>query len=127
VTRLSFESRADVRWDAASAGVGALQVCVREVHGRVPVLLTAGFYRRGCGSLQSGALGAHAVLLGGCICGTAVAGEEGVREGLLNLVADRDLTLRTRGSTSCRELDAPRCAGWTWRAPAADYSMALGR
>jgi len=35
-----------------------------------------------------------------------VAGEEGVRDVLLNLVADLDLTMALSGYTSCRELEA---------------------
>lgn len=48
---------------------------------------------------------AHAVLLGRLyMWGPAVAGEEGVRDLLLNLVADLDLTLALSGCTCCREL-----------------------
>ena len=38
--------------------------------------------------------------------GLAVAGEEGVRDVLLNLVADLDLAMALSGYTCCRELDA---------------------
>jgi lactate 2-monooxygenase len=38
--------------------------------------------------------------------GLAVAGEPGVRDVLLNLLADLDLTLALSGHTSCRTLDA---------------------
>jgi len=37
--------------------------------------------------------------------GLAVAGEQGVRDVLLNLLADLDLTLALSGHTSCRTLD----------------------
>jgi len=90
-------------------GVGALDALpgvVREVNGRVPVLFDSGI-RRGADVFKALALGAHAVLLGRLyMWGLAVAGEEGVREVLLNLVADLDLTLGLSGYTSCRELDA---------------------
>jgi lactate 2-monooxygenase len=79
---------------------------VREVHGRVPVLFDSGI-RRGADVFKALALGARAVLLGRLyMWGLAVAGEEGVRDVLLNLVADLDLTLGLSGYTCCRELDA---------------------
>jgi isopentenyl diphosphate isomerase/L-lactate dehydrogenase-like FMN-dependent dehydrogenase len=53
------------------------------------------------------ALGARAVLLGRLyIWGLAVAGEQGVREVLLNFLADFDITLALSGYRSCGELDA---------------------
>ncbi|HKV62409.1 MAG TPA: alpha-hydroxy-acid oxidizing protein [Candidatus Acidoferrum sp.] len=42
--------------------------------------------------------------------GLAVAGEQGVRDVLLNLIADCDLTLALSGYTSCRELDSSALA-----------------
>jgi isopentenyl diphosphate isomerase/L-lactate dehydrogenase-like FMN-dependent dehydrogenase len=90
-------------------GVGALDALpgvVREVHGRVPVLFDSGI-RRGADVFKALALGARAVLLGRLyMWGLAVAGEEGVRDVLLNLVADLDLTLGLSGYTCCRELNA---------------------
>jgi len=90
-------------------GIGALDALpsvVREVHGRVPVLFDSGI-RRGADVFKALALGARAVLLGRpYMWGLAVAGEEGVREVLLNLVADLDLTMALSGYTCCRELDA---------------------
>jgi len=90
-------------------GIGALEALpgvVREVNGRVPVLFDSGI-RRGADVFKALALGARAVLLGRpYMWGLAVAGEEGVRDVLLNLVADLDLTLGLSGYTCCRELDA---------------------
>jgi lactate 2-monooxygenase len=90
-------------------GIGALDALpgvVREVNGRVPVLFDSGI-RRGADVFKALALGARAVLLGRlCMWGLAVAGEEGVRDVLLNLVADLDLTMALSGYTSCRELDS---------------------
>jgi lactate 2-monooxygenase len=90
-------------------GIGALDALpgvVGEVHGRVPVLFDSGI-RRGADVFKALALGARAVLLGRLyMWGLAVAGEEGVRDVLLNLVADLDLTLGLSGYTCCRELDA---------------------
>jgi len=90
-------------------GIGALDALpgvVREVNGRVPVLFDSGV-RRGADVFKALALGARAVLLGRLyMWGLAVAGEQGVRDVLLNLIADFDLTMALSGYASCRELDA---------------------
>ncbi len=95
-------------------GVGALDVLpsvVREVHGRVPVLFDSGI-RRGADIFKALALGARAVLLGRLyLWGLAVAGEEGVRDVLLNLVADLDLTMALSGYSCCRKLDPSALCG----------------
>jgi len=90
-------------------GIGALDALpgvVREVNGRVPVLFDSGI-RRGADVFKALALGARAVLVGRLyMWGLAVAGEQGVRDVLLNLIADFDLTMALSGFTSCRELDS---------------------
>ncbi len=90
-------------------GIGALEALpgvVRELKGRMPVLFDSGI-RRGADVFKALALGAHAVLLGRLyMWGLAVAGEEGVREVVLNLIADLDLALGLSGCTCCRELDS---------------------
>ncbi len=92
--------------DGAVGALDALPGVVREVNGRVPVLFDSGI-RRGADVFKALALGARAVLLGRLyMWGLAVAGEEGVRDVLLNLVADLDLTMALSGYTCCRELDA---------------------
>jgi len=89
-------------------GIGALDALpgvVRELNGRLPVLFDSGI-RRGADVFKALALGARAVLLGRLyMWGLAVAGEQGVRDVLLNLVADLDLTMALSGHSSCRELD----------------------
>src|SRR5580693_1105010 len=77
-------------------GIGALDALpsvVHELKDRMPVLFDSGI-RRGADVFKALALGARAVLIGRLyLWGLAVAGEEGVRDVLLNLVADLDLTL----------------------------------
>jgi lactate 2-monooxygenase len=96
--------------DGAIATLDALPAIVQEVKGRLPVLLDGGI-RRGADVFKALALGARAVLLGRLYSwGLALAGEQGVRDVILNLLADLDLTLALSGLTSCRSLDASALA-----------------
>jgi lactate 2-monooxygenase len=91
--------------DGAIGALDALPAVIKEVNGRVPVLFDSGI-RRGADVFKAVALGAKAVLLGRpYIWGLAVAGEQGVRDVVLNLLADLDLTLALSGHTSCQTLD----------------------
>jgi isopentenyl diphosphate isomerase/L-lactate dehydrogenase-like FMN-dependent dehydrogenase len=90
--------------DGAIAALDALPRVVEAVGDRTTVLFDSGI-RRGSDVLKAIALGARAVLLGRPYAyGLAVAGESGVREVLLNLIADLDLTLGLAGCASLGEL-----------------------
>lgn len=91
--------------DGAIAALDALPAVVRALNRRLPVLFDSGI-RRGADAIKALALGAQAVLLGRLyVWGLALGGEMGVREVLLNFLADLDLTLALSGYCSCRELD----------------------
>jgi lactate 2-monooxygenase len=90
--------------DGAIATLEALPPIVDVVAARAPVLLDSGV-RTGADVLKALALGASAVLLGRpYVYGLAIAGEAGVREVLLNLLADFDLAVGLSGCTSIGEL-----------------------
>jgi lactate 2-monooxygenase len=87
--------------DGAIAALDALPGAVDAVQGKVPVLFDSGI-RSGPDVFKAIALGAKAVLLGRpYVYGLGIAGEEGVREVIRNLVADFDLTM---GLSGCRSL-----------------------
>ena len=82
--------------------VGTLEVLpavVDAVRDRVPVLFDGGI-RRGADVFKAVALGARAVLVGRPVLwALAAGGREGVREYLLNLAADLDLTFALAGKS----------------------------
>src|SRR5207302_10121888 len=90
--------------DGSIATLDALPPIVDAVRGTVPVLLDSGI-RTGADVFKALALGATAVLLGRpYVYGLAIAGEAGVREVLLNLIADFDLALGLSGCTNASDL-----------------------
>jgi lactate 2-monooxygenase len=92
--------------DGAVAALDALPAVVEAVRDRAAVIFDSGI-RRGADVVKALALGARCVLLGRPYAyGLAVGGEEGVRDVLLNLLADLDLTLALAGCASVRELGA---------------------
>jgi len=91
--------------DGAIAALDALQPVLEVVKGRFPVLFDSGI-RCGADAIKALALGAKAVLLGRLyIWGLAVAGEAGVRDVVLNFLADLDINLGLCGFTSLRDLN----------------------
>jgi lactate 2-monooxygenase len=90
--------------DGAIATLDALPAVVDAVDGRIPVLLDSGV-RGGADVFKALALGARAVLIGRPYAyALALAGRAGVRELLLNLAADFDLTMGLAGCRSVSEI-----------------------
>lgn len=86
--------------DGSIAALDALPPIVEQVEGAFPVLLDSGI-RRGSDVLRALALGANAVLLGRpFVYGLALGGEQGVKEVLLNFLADLELSLALSGCES---------------------------
>jgi lactate 2-monooxygenase len=89
----------------AVATLDALPAICEVVNDRIPVLMDGGI-RRGADVIKALALGARAVLLGRpWAYALAVAGEDGVREVIQNLIGDIDLHLALSGHKSVREVD----------------------
>jgi len=96
--------------DGAIASLDALPGVVEAVGGRVPVLFDSGI-RGGADVFRALALGASAVCVGRpWVYGMAIAGEEGAREVLRNLVSEFDLVLGLSGYRSVGEL-SPEALG----------------
>jgi lactate 2-monooxygenase len=90
--------------DGAAATLDALPPIVEVIGNRIPILLDSGI-RTGSDVLKALALGATAVLLGRpYVYGLAIDGEAGVREVLLNLLADFDLALGLSGAAAASDL-----------------------
>jgi lactate 2-monooxygenase len=91
--------------DGAIAALDALVMIAEAIDDEIPLLLDSGV-RRSADVFKAVALGAQAVLYGRPVMwGLAVNGEEGVRDVLLNLLAEIDLTLGLSGYTSFDQLD----------------------
>lgn len=90
--------------DGSLGALDALPEVCHIVQGKIPVLMDSGI-RRGADIIKAMALGADAVLVGRPLMyGLAVAGQQGVKEVLNNLIADLDITLGLAGERSVREL-----------------------
>ncbi|WP_309571234.1 alpha-hydroxy-acid oxidizing protein [Deinococcus sp.] len=90
--------------DGAIGALDALPGVVKAA-GTLPVLFDSGV-RTGADIVKALALGARAVLLGRPYAyGLAIAGEDGVREVIQNILADFDLTLGLIGVGDARDLD----------------------
>ncbi len=90
--------------DGAIGSLDALPAVVDAVNGAMPVVFDSGI-RGGSDILKAIALGAAAVLVGRpWVYGLAIAGSDGVREVLRNLVAEFDIALGLSGHSSVAEL-----------------------
>jgi lactate 2-monooxygenase len=90
--------------DGAIAALDALPGVVEAVAGKVPVLFDSGI-RSGPCMVKALALGAAAVFLGRpYVYGLGIAGSQGVREVIRNLLADFDLTMGLSGCRSSAEI-----------------------
>ena len=90
--------------DRSIAALDALPDVVAAVGDRAPVLLDSGV-RSGADVLTAVALGARAVLLGRPFAwGLALAGEEGVRQVVSDVLGEFDLTLGLTGHTAVGQL-----------------------
>ncbi|RZU34170.1 alpha-hydroxy-acid oxidizing protein [Blastococcus saxobsidens] len=90
--------------DRSIAALDALPEVLGAVAGRVPVLLDSGI-RSGADVFTAVALGATAVLLGRPFAwGLALAGEQGVRQVVEDVVGEFDLTLGLTGHTAVDQL-----------------------
>jgi L-lactate dehydrogenase (cytochrome) len=90
--------------DRSIAALDALPEVVGAVAGRAPVLLDSGI-RSGADAFVAVALGASAVLLGRPFAwGLALAGEDGVRQVISDVLGEFDLTLGLTGHTAVDQL-----------------------
>lgn len=90
--------------DGSIAALDALPAVAAAVAGRAPVLMDGGI-RCGADVLKALALGASSVLIGRpCCWALATGGQRGVRDLLLDLLAEFDLTLGLSGYARCRDL-----------------------
>ncbi|SES65375.1 FMN-dependent dehydrogenase, includes L-lactate dehydrogenase and type II isopentenyl diphosphate isomerase [Oceanobacillus limi] len=91
--------------DGAQGALDALPRVCEAIHDQIPVLMDSGI-RRGSDVIKALALGAKGVLVGRpCMYGLAVAGQQGVKEVLQNLIADLDITLGLTGHQAVSEID----------------------
>jgi lactate 2-monooxygenase len=90
--------------DGSIATLDALPAIANAVDGRIPIMLDSGI-RTGADVFKALALGATAVHVGRpFVYGLAIAGAEGVREVLENVVAEFDLTMGLAGCTNPSEI-----------------------
>lgn len=90
--------------DGSIASMDALPPIADAVAGRVPVLMDSGV-RGGADVFRALALGAHAVGIGRPYAyGLAIAGEEGVREVLGNMMAELELTMALAGCATVADI-----------------------
>jgi len=110
----ALDAGADAIWVSNHGGrqidqsvptLAALPEIERRVGGRMPIVFDSGV-RGGADVAIALALGATAVAIGRPYAyGLAIAGENGVREVVRNILAELDITMGLAGATSIEELD----------------------
>ncbi|MDQ1002903.1 lactate 2-monooxygenase [Neobacillus niacini] len=91
--------------DGSIAAIDALPKVCYVIGGKIPVLMDSGI-RTGTDVIKALALGASAVLLGRPFAyGLAVAGEEGVKQVIRNLITETEVSLGLSGYHSIKSLD----------------------
>jgi lactate 2-monooxygenase len=91
--------------DGSVSTIEMLPKIVEVVNGKIPVLLDSGI-RGGADAFKALALGANAVCIGRpYVYGLGIAGEEGVKEVMQNLMADFELTMGLSGCKSISEIN----------------------
>jgi lactate 2-monooxygenase len=91
--------------DGSISAIEALPMVSSVIKGRIPVLMDSGI-RGGADIFKAIALGANAVCIGRPYCyGLAIAGEEGVKAVLQNMMADFELTMALSGCRSISEIN----------------------
>lgn len=94
--------------DGAIGAIDTLESIAEAVGDKTTILFDSGI-RRGADVFKAMALGAKAVLVGRPYAyGLALAGEQGVKEVIANLLADVDLTMGLAGCTSWKEVTRDR-------------------
>jgi lactate 2-monooxygenase len=90
--------------DGSISSIDALPLVVEAVQNKIPVLMDSGI-RGGADIFKAQALGARAVCIGRpYVYGLAVAGEQGVKEILQNMLADFELTMGLAGCKNIAEI-----------------------
>jgi lactate 2-monooxygenase len=85
--------------DGAIGSLDALPAVADAVAGRIPILFDSGI-RGGADIFKALALGARAVCIGRpYVYGLSIAGEDGVRDVIRNMIAELDITLALTGHT----------------------------
>lgn len=91
--------------DGSVSTIEMLPKIVEVVNGKFPVLLDSGI-RGGADAFKALALGANAVCIGRpYVYGLGIAGEQGVKEVMQNLMADFELTMGLSGCKSISEIN----------------------
>lgn len=91
--------------DGSIASMDALPEIIKAVGGTIPVLLDSGI-RGGADAFKAIAMGATAVCIGRpYIYGLAIAGQQGVKEVLLNFMAEFELSMGLAGCKNIAEIN----------------------